>query len=146
MTGKAKKNSAKRNRRKVLRRIRNVAIVLALCSAGALGLTAYKQSYDVSHDLSVIGNGTPTVVQIHDTSCRLCQSLRSNVDSVKGEFRGQIQFRIADIDTSSGRALARRYDVPHVTLLLFDGAGELVTTLSGVREPADLRPSFRTLL
>jgi len=146
MTRKAKKDSPARSRRKVLKRIRNVTVAVALCSVGALGLTAYKHSYDVSHDLSVIGNGTPTVVQIHDTSCRLCQSLRSNVDSVKGEFRDQIQFRIADIHTSSGRALAHRYDVPHVTLLLFDGDGKLVTTLTGVREPSDLRPSFRTLL
>lgn len=146
MTGKAKKKTEKRSRLRILRRIRNVAVVVTLCSVGALGLTAYKKSYDVSHDLSVVGNGTPTVVQVHDTSCRLCQTLRSNVDSVKGEFRDRIQFRIADIDTSGGRAFARRYDVPHVTLLLFDGDGELVTILSGVREPSDLRPSFRTLL
>lgn len=82
MTGKANKNSPSRSRRKLLRRIRNVAVAISLCSVGALGLTAYKHSYDV----------------------------------------------------------------PHVTLLLFDGDGALVTTLRGVRESSDLRPSFRTLL
>lgn len=146
MPRKARKSRPHRSRRRILRRARSVAVVLALCSAGVLGLTAYKHSYDVSHDLSVIGNGVPTVVQIHDPGCRLCQSLRRNVDSVKGEFRDRIQFRIADIHTRSGRALARRYDVPHVTLLLFDGDGKLVTVLSGVRDPDDLRPSFSTLL
>lgn len=146
MNDKAKKKEAARARRRLVARARNAAVVLVLCGIGVVGLTAYKRAYDVSHDLSVVGNGTPTVVQVHDTSCRLCQSLRGNVDSVKGEFEDRIQFRIADIHTPAGAAFARRYDVPHVTLLLFDGEGELVTVLSGVREPDSLRPSFRSLL
>ena len=146
MKAKMKASSPGRGRRRLLKRARNAVIAIGLCSLAVVGLAAYKRDYDVSHDLSVIGNGTPTVVQIHDPGCRLCQTLRRNVDSVEREFRGRIQFRIADIHTGSGRALARRYDVPHVTLLRFDGDGELVTVLRGVREPDDLRPSFRTLL
>ena len=143
---KTKKSSAARSRRRFLKHIRRVATSVALVTIVGVGLTAYKRHYDVTHDLSVIGNGVPTVIQVHDTGCQLCQKLRDNVNAVKGEFSDRIQFRIADIHTAEGRALASRYDVSHVTLLLFDGQGELVKTLHGVREPESLRPSFERLL
>ena len=146
MSNKSNKTSPARARRRFLKRVRGVVITVALGAFAVVGLTAYKRNYEVTHDLSVIGNGTPTVVQVHDPGCSLCQSLRDNVDTVKGEFRDSIQFRIANILTADGRALARRFDVPHVTLLLFDGKGDLVSVLRGVREPESLRPSFRALL
>ena len=146
MSNKPKNHSAAYSRRRFLKRIRRVVTTIALVTVVGVGLTAYKRHYDVTHDLSVIGNGVPTVIQVHDTGCQLCQKLRDNVNAVKGEFRDRIQFRIADIHTAEGRALASHYDVPHVTLLLFDSKGELVTTLHGVREPESLRPSFKRLL
>lgn len=93
------------------------------------------------------GVGTVSLAGGHQgPSCPRCRALRGNVDSVEKEFTGRIQFRIANIRTSKGRALASRYDVPHITLLLFDGDGELVNVLRGVRSPDELRPSFKTLL
>lgn len=106
----------------------------------------YKHQYETSHDLSVIGNGTPTVVQVHDPGCALCRKLRDNVAAVEGEFGGRIQFRIADISTSQGRKLANQYEVPHVTLLLFGADGELVATMAGVRSPDALRRGFENFL
>ncbi len=145
MSNKTKKSAA-RARRRFLKHVQGIVIACTLGAVAVVGLTAYKRNYEVTHDLSVIGNGTPTVVQVHDPGCSLCRSLRDNVNTVKGEFHDRIQFRIADIQTGDGRALARRHNVPHVTLLLFDGEGELVTVLRGVREPESLRPSFRRLL
>ncbi len=45
------------------------------------GLAAFKYNYNISHDLSVIGKGVPTIVQIHDPNCPLCNQLRRNADA-----------------------------------------------------------------
>ena len=125
------------------REIRRFTLVFALL-AGVVGsgLAAFKYSYDISHDLSVVGKGIPAIVQIHDTSCALCNQLRSNTDSAIKPFGDRLLYRIADISTAEGRRLQRRHDVPHVTLLLFDGEGELRNVLTGVKSEEVLQRAF----
>jgi len=135
-------SSAKLKSRK-WREIRRFTLVFALL-AGVVGsgLAAFKYSYDISHDLSVVGKGIPAIVQIHDTSCALCNQLRSNTDSAIKPFGDRLLYRIADISTAEGRRLQRRHDVPHVTLLLFDGEGELRNVLTGVKSDEVLQRAF----
>lgn len=125
------------------REFRRFTLVFALL-AGVVGsgLAAFKYSYDISHDLSVVGKGIPAIVQIHDTSCALCNQLRSNTDSAIKAFGDRLLYRIADISTPEGRRLQRRHDVPHVTLLLFDGEGELRNVLTGVKSDEVLQRAF----
>ena len=96
-----------------------------------------------AHLTLLIGKGVPTVVQVHDPGCQLCQRLRSNADVAMRGFDEVLLYRVADITTRPGYALQRRHDVPHVTLLLFDGDGELRNVLSGVRDSDSLRKSFQ---
>ena len=110
------------------------------------GLAAFKYSYDVSHDLSVIGKGVPTVVQIHDPHCSLCNQLRRNADAAADRFGDRLLYRIADISTPQGRRLQQRHEVPHVTLLLFDGDGELRKVLRGVQDSDYLERAFEAHL
>jgi hypothetical protein len=111
--------------------------------AGVQGLAYYRQQHEQSHDLSVIGNGTPTVVQIHDPQCSLCRQLLHNLRAATRPIGGdELQVRIANIRTAEGRRLADRHAVSHVTLLVFDGAGELRQVLRGVREVAELRTTL----
>ncbi len=90
----------------------------------------------------MIGNGVPTVVQIHNPSCPKCRQLRRNASAAARHLDGKLQFRIADITTSAGRHLQQIYDVPHVTLLLFDGDGKLQRIISGVNGIDTLREAF----
>jgi hypothetical protein len=135
-------SSAKSKSRK-WREIRRFTLIFALL-AGVVGsgLAAFKYSYDISHDLSVVGKGIPAIVQIHDTSCALCNQLRSNTDSAIKPFGDRLLYRIADISTPEGRRLQRRHDVPHVTLLLFDGEGKLRNVLTGVKSDEVLQRAF----
>ena len=125
------------------RELRRVTLVFALL-AGVVGsgLAAFKYQYDINHDLSVIGKGVPTIVQIHDPGCSLCNQLRRNADAAASQFGGRILYRIADISTPQGRQLQLRHEVPHVTLLLFDGKGELRNVLTGVKSEGVLHRSF----
>jgi hypothetical protein len=135
--------SAKSPKRK-WRQIRQFALVLALL-AGVVGsgLAAFKHSYDVSHDLSVVGKGIPAVVQIHDPNCPMCNQLRRNADAAMKPFGDQLLYRIADISTPTGRQLQIRHDVPHVTLLLFDGDGKVRNVLTGVKSDELLQHAFK---
>lgn len=88
-------------------------------------------------DLSKIGNGRPTIVQIHDPGCPMCRSLqRETRAALRACETEQTQYLVADIGSQDGSAFSIRMGLPHVTLVFFDGAGQQVHTIQGVT-PAD---------
>ena len=112
---------------------RTLIVVVGLLAISAVGLASYQQNWEETHDLSVVGNGTPTIVQIHDPSCPLCQALRANTEKALAKSDANIQFRIANIHTDKGRRMQREHNVPHVTLLLFEPDGDVWRKLTGVK-------------
>lgn len=134
-------------KRKTLKTLRNTAIgILLLGGAGAYMYRSVLASR-LEHDLSELGNGTPMVVQIHDPNCSLCLALQKEVrQALKTIDDGALNYRIANIRTQEGRRFASRYGVPHVTLLLFDGRGDLKQTLRGPRQDEELETTFNVLI
>jgi hypothetical protein len=124
---------------------RAAIVALVLVGISGAGLAALKRGHDVSHDLSVIGNGIPTVVQIHDPKCQKCQQLKRNVDAAAAGLEDKTQFRIAQIHTGRGRSFAHRHDVAHVTLVLFHGEGKRTRTIEGVTGTDALVDTFQRL-
>jgi hypothetical protein len=95
-------------------------------------------------DLSLIGNGVPAIVQIHDPQCPLCVTLQRESRDALCEIDGsQLQFFVANIRTSKGRQFAATHDVGHVTLLLFDGRGRRRAVLVGPNNSEDLAGIFQ---
>ncbi|MFT5505125.1 MAG: putative DCC family thiol-disulfide oxidoreductase YuxK [Gammaproteobacteria bacterium] len=119
-------------------------VLVILGSIIGVGLASFKSSYEVAHNLKDLGKGTPVVVQIHDTGCALCQQLRRNAEAALNQVEGDLLLRIADISTAQGRSLQRQHDVPHVTLLLFDGQGRLQRTLTGEQNTDTLVRAFNS--
>ena len=135
------------SRRALLRQIRNGAIAAGVLSIGGLGLAHAYQTHVERHDLSVIGNGIPTVVQIHDPQCPICRALQKETLRAARAFDDDIlQIRVANIRSPEGRAMADQHGVPHVTLLLFDGRGQMQQVLRGAQERACLSDQFRAHL
>ena len=98
-------------------------------------------------DLSRLGQGVPAVVQVHDPQCPTCTALQRQTRRALSEFDDdQLLYLVADIKTEQGLVFAGRFGVPHVTLLLFDGQGELVETLQGLRQAPELRTAFEQLV
>ena len=94
-------------------------------------------------DLSKIGQGTPSIVQIHDPQCPLCQDLqRQTRRALKGFDDDELTYLVANVKTEQGSAFAAYHGVPHVTLLLFDGAGEMVQVIRGPNNADVLRDMF----
>jgi len=133
------------SRRALLRRIGvGAAGVVALGGAGVWGLGRIRE-ISAEHDLSRLGQGVPVVVQVHDPQCPICNALQDETRAALRDVDGELLYLIANIRTPEGTAFAARHGVPHVTLLLFDGAGRLRDTLRGPHEADALRPAFARL-
>ena len=128
-------------RRKFLERAVTVAGVMLV---SGVGYAAYRVRHNNIYNLGVIGNGSPTVVQIHDSGCDACKLLKSNVESVRREFK-DIQFRIANLHSKDGAQFARKYESRKTTLLIFDHNGELIDKMEGIFPEEQLRRRFAKL-
>ncbi|MEP4199126.1 MAG: thioredoxin family protein [Aliishimia sp.] len=133
-------------RRDTLKLMRNGALgAVVLGGAGWFSVSAVRATA-AEIDLTRVGQGTPSIVQIHDPSCPLCTRLqRETRAALEGFGDDEIVYLVANINGDEGRSFAAKYGVPHVTLLLFNGAGELQQELRGVRDSKDLRPIFESL-
>ncbi|MEP3917745.1 thioredoxin family protein [Ascidiaceihabitans sp.] len=135
--------AAQPSRRNVLKLLRNGAIGGVVLAGGGYIARGSFQAHAAEHDLSRLGQGKPVVVQIHDPQCPTCTSLQRETRKALKEFgECDIVYLVADIMTEKGAAFAAKYGVPHVTLLLFDGAGDLQQTLQGMRQRDELQQVF----
>ena len=135
------------SRRNMLKRIRNGTLGIA-----ALGATGWYVSSEVmadirEADLGRIGNGTPTVVQIHDPGCPTCRRLQRQARAALANFDDtELQYVVANIRQQKGKQLASKHGVQHVTLLLFDADGKRREIIRGVHSAATLQARFGELL
>jgi len=132
----AKKRRSKKTIKKPFNWKKNAKWLALACVAvivsGYLFVTGENKSR-IEHDLSVIGKGKATLVQIHDPGCQLCRRLKTNVDAVRPDFEDKVHFKTANIKTNKGAEFAKKHNVPHVTLLIFNRNGKRVNTISGVQ-------------
>lgn len=127
------------------RRMLGLLLGVPIVGVAGVGVHQYDVKKRAMHDLSVLGDGKPLIVQIHDPSCRLCRRLMRNTHEALGDS-SDIEYRIADITTPKGREFQQQYDVPNVTLLLFNGRGRHVDTIQGVTPVEALTDRFREKL
>ncbi|MFT6102002.1 MAG: thioredoxin-related protein [Candidatus Endobugula sp.] len=130
------------NWKKAIKRSAFYTVLLTLIVATLL---IYNNNNKVEYDLSVIGNGTAAVVQIHDHNCQLCRQLKNNLNDVKASFKENIQFKTANILAKKGADFARQHQVAHVTLLFFNKKGQRVNTLQGVSSKDEIRHALEQL-
>lgn len=135
-----------RSRRETLRMVRDWGGIGAIVAAGGWWLVSDVQAKRAEHDLSRLGSGVPTVVQIHDPNCPLCVALQTEVRAALRGFDDELVYLVANITTAEGRNLAAAHNVGNVTLLLFDGAGRRQDILMGSQTAAVLERRFRRLV
>ena len=123
-----------------------VLAVAGTAAVGGLGwyLVEEVQATIREDDFTQIGNGIPTVVQIHDPQCTHCAALQRETREALSAFDDdELQYVVANIRTAKGSSLARSHGVSHVTLLLFDGEGNRQGTLVGNNNAEYLEEVFR---
>lgn len=134
-------------RRTFLKDIAFYKIGAGLIGGGGWYIVSDVQANISERDFALLGNGIPTVVQIHDPQCPRCRSLQRETRKAISQFEdGTIQYLVANIRHHRGRRLATMHDVGHITLLLFDGSGRRRGILAGERKSHDLVKEFRKLI
>jgi len=95
-------------------------IVLAL----GYGVTLLPTGY--SEDLSDIGSGKNVVVLIHNKEGVHSLNLMNQVDAIRDDYAGRIEFRIAESGTPMGAEFAKRNMAGDAMLVMFQGDGTTV--------------------
>lgn len=132
------------DRRQLLKSVRNWGLVVAALGTGGWYLVDDIMTTSKELDLTQIGQGIPTVVQIHDPQCPKCQALQRETRKAMKAFGDQeLRYLVANIREQSGQGLARAHQVGHVTLLLFDGEGKRREVIVGQRSSTTLEHAFR---
>lgn len=139
----APKQDVDQNKRASLSSIRNWAIGAAVVGGGGYWFATDVQATMQEHDLTRLGQGVPTVVQIHDPGCPQCTALQRTARAAMSGFdETELVFLVANINTEEGRAIATANGVGHVTLLLFDGEGRRREIIHGPSTEARLEAAF----
>jgi len=142
----SKAKAGKKGRKPLVSKRRFLQLLIAIPAGGVAGAAIHR--HDVNkrtlHNLADVGTGQPTVVQIHDPACTLCRRLMANTKTAL-DGKSDILYRVADVTSSKGAAFQRQYNVPNVTLLMFNGQGSHVGTIRGVTPVADLIDAFDAL-
>lgn len=127
--------------------VRDWGVIGLAGAAGVWWLADDVLASRAEEDLSRIGNGIPSIVQIHDPSCAMCAALQRETRAALGAFEDDaLTYVVANIRTAEGRRFANQHGASHVTLLLFDGAGRHRRTITGVQSADALQTVFRTHL
>lgn len=130
-------------RRDVLLKAAQYATGAAVVGVGGVLTVRSVKAHAHEHDLTRMGQGKPTVVQVHDPTCPTCTALQRQTRAALSSFgECDMLYLVADIKTDEGAMFASRYGVPHVTLLLFDADGNLQDTLTGMRYEEELQQAF----
>lgn len=118
--------------------------LIAAVGGGAVLFAADFRSKVMEQDLSVVGQGTPTIVQIHDPSCSMCAALQSQTRKALRSFSDQqVIYRVANIRTQEGLDWQTKEALPHVTLIFYAANGERLTTIEGVTPKSEIEATIR---
>jgi len=82
-----------------------------------------------SEDLSVIGSGNNVVVLIHNKEGVRSLNLMNQVDEIREDYKGRIEFRIAETGTREGGLFAQKHLSSGATLVLLNGDGSVAGKL-----------------
>ena len=138
--------AAESTRRDVMKLARNGAIGAVVLGGAGWWVLSGIRATAAEMDLTKVGNGQPTIVQIHDPQCELCTELqRETRKALKSFDDGELQYLVASIRTEEGSAFAASHGLPHVTLVLLDGDGAVQDIVSGVHSEDELKPRFEAL-
>ena len=116
--------------------------VVAL-GAGGWWVSSSIQAHAREQDLSRVGRGVPSVVQVHDPQCGDCTVLQKELrKALKCFEETELVYVVASLTNDAGRIFAGRFGAGRVTLLLFDAEGRLQQASQGIQDQEALKAMF----
>ena len=144
MSAHAKIMSAKRTRDRWITGI--VGLIILGGIAGVIWFFAGRES--TAEDFSIVGQGEPVIVQVHQLNCADCDILRANTKrALKQIDDDRLHYLIAYLHKSEGIAFASKHGAAReTTLILFDKFGRKQNIYIGVQDVDALVALFTNLL
>ena len=126
-------------------RIFTALVALVVLAGGAWLALDFTRKLAES-DLTVIGQGTPVIVQVFDTNCAECTLLQREVRDALSEIPDDaVHYRVAHLQTREGTAFATAARLSYASLGLYDAEGTMIHAVRGVTPSETLAPLFRDL-
>ncbi len=121
-------------------------LVLALFIAWlVLHPRASHLSADATQITAQIGKGTPVLLEFQSPFCLGCTALRPVVDQIEQKYRDRLIVIRVNIQSASGRELARYYQFEYTpTFIFFDGQGREVWRSVGELDPNRVTESLES--
>jgi thioredoxin 2 len=99
---------------------------------------------DATFERTVLGAGTPVLLDCWADWCGPCRMLAPTVDAVARDYAGRVL--VAKLDVDANPVTAQRFDVRSIPTLLVFRDGRLVDRLVGVQPRGALDAILRPLL
>ncbi len=97
-------------------------------------------------DLSLVGNGTVSVVLTHDKNLLDSTRMMELMNAVRSDYQGTVEFLAVDLATPVGQGFVREQLVGPVTLVFFGAEGERRQVLDSRVNEQQLRETLDQLL
>lgn len=112
----------------------------------ALALAATLLPRGFNDDLSRIGQGHPAVVLVNDKETVASHELMNLLNGIRGDYEDRVEFLVTDVATPEGQDFTAAQRVGHSLLVLFDGAGNRIAVIDGIRDAQILRSTLEARL
>ncbi len=121
-----------------------LGVILAICGVIFIGVMLLPKGF--KDDLSVIGQGSASVVLTQDKDLVGTATMMALLNKVRPDYEGTINFLAVDVNTPIGRSFMQQQSVGPITIVMFglDGSRQAVFR-RGISE-RELRASLDNLL
>jgi thioredoxin-like negative regulator of GroEL len=117
-------------------------VIMVVFGLVVLGLVFWNLPRGYSADLSQIGKGKNIMVMVHDHYLVDSTRLMENLDRLRADYAGVVEFVVADMQVAEGQAFAKAHDVGATTLVFFSPDGTVLGSVQGLRAIDTLRATL----
>jgi thioredoxin-like negative regulator of GroEL len=107
-----------------------------------LGIVVWNLPRGYSTELAQIGRGKNVVVLVHDHYLVSSTQLMENLNPLRANYAGVVEFVVADLQLAAGQVFAKTHNAEATTLLFFSPDGTPLKKVQGVQDTAALRDTL----
>lgn len=106
---------------------KRIKIVIWVVFVSFLGVVLWSNlaGQHISTDLSIIGQGKPVVVLVHESHMPGGMEAMALINRIRGDFEDAIEFRVASLGRPEGQAFANNFDAFDGVVVLLKAQGEV---------------------
>ena len=106
-----------------------LVIIFAICGVLAFAVTLLPKGF--KSDLSLIGQGTASLVLVHDKNYVGSIQMMELMNKVRSDYKETVEFLAVDIATPEGQRFSQQQQAGAIDLVVFGADGQKRNVLSG---------------